>query len=103
MATAMLDRALSRVPADVRSYLRLAGLLSASGCALSDEETGAPAKASTERRAPARAETVSRRLQTQLRIQNHQTLPHPHDEPGGACWRLPTPHHEMAMLRLESH
>ena len=45
IATAMLDRALARVPADVRSYLRLAGLLSASGCALCDEETGAPAPA----------------------------------------------------------
>jgi hypothetical protein len=48
MATAMLDRALLRLPADVRSYLRLAGLLSsASGCALCDEETrpGAPAPA----------------------------------------------------------
>jgi hypothetical protein len=38
MATTMLDRALLRVPADVRSYLRLAGLLSADDCALCDEE-----------------------------------------------------------------
>ena len=39
MATAMLDRALQRLPADVRGYLRLAGLLSTSGCELCDEET----------------------------------------------------------------
>jgi hypothetical protein len=38
MATAMLDRALLRLPADLRSYLRLAGLLSTSGCELCDAE-----------------------------------------------------------------
>ncbi|HEX2692119.1 MAG TPA: hypothetical protein VHN14_36165 [Kofleriaceae bacterium] len=39
MATAMLDRALHRLPADLRGYLRAAGWLPAGNCALCDDES----------------------------------------------------------------